>query len=216
MNTSQTLTIVAIVAVALAAVNLIVTAEKVGSLTGYASSDQGNATLIVQSTVDLTFTTDLVNWSSGSVNTTCINAFLDTEGHRGPVDTQGGQCAVGWTTNNIGLILENTGNINASVTLTSNKDATAFIGGSNPAFMWKVTQNAGGEAGTCTTGLGPGSYASVTTSATTICTNMGNNQYFPTHNALRIDLNVTVPSDSYNAAGGPVKEAVLTASGTAI
>ena len=208
MNSSKVLTIVAVFAIALAAFNLIITMNKVGKLTGFAANE-GNASLIVQSTVSLNFTTNNINWSSGYVNSTCSNAFLDSEGNGGP-----GNCDVNWIAQANGLILRNEGNINVSVALQSDKNAAAFIGGSTgggPIYNWKVRNN---ETGSCVSGLNPIVYTSVSTTPITICSNLGS-QYGGNANtdSLRIDVNITIPSDAYTPS---FKISKLTATGTAI
>ena len=58
-RTTNTLMIVAIIAVAIAAINVVITLVNVGNLTkavGYASSEQGNATLQVVGVASLNFT----------------------------------------------------------------------------------------------------------------------------------------------------------------
>jgi hypothetical protein len=207
MNSSQVLTIVAVFAIAFAAFNLIITLDKVGKLTGYAGQF-GNATLTVSQIVNVSFqpTADANTWGSGSVNS--------------------GQYAVLWNNGTVRqgtwasattspLIIENYGDVNATVNLTSNVSAATFIGGGNPVlpapfFRWKVNNS---EANSCGGVLGVGaSYVDIAAgSPVTICNNLSSFGY-PTRNSLAVHLELDIPS---NAPGGG-KAALLTLTAASI
>jgi len=80
---SKLLTIVAVLAIAFAAFNLIITMDKVGKLTGYAG-EYGNASLEVSTVLDVYFVTvdsrDLVDWGQGSVVSSGQLGWLYTNG----------------------------------------------------------------------------------------------------------------------------------------
>jgi len=200
MKQNNILMFVAVVAVTIALFNLIVTINKVDdikTLTGFAT-DTGTANLTIEGAAAVNFTTDIVNWGSGQVNA--------SEGTRAELNTYPGQVTAGtWTPVTQGLILENIGNSNVTLNLTSSKDATDFIGGTNPIFQWRVTNN---KTGSCTTAPSPAAYSNINTSTHLTCPIF---QWVNTADALEIDLNVTIPADANSGAKGMVITATATA-----
>jgi len=171
------------------------------TITGFATTT-GNTTVVVSSTSSVRFAVASVDWGTGSVNTTVGTCTLNTES----VKTG----CTGFTVVSQGLILENDGNANISVTLYSNVSAAQFIG-NGATFQWKVTNN-GTETGSCTTPT-PSSYSPVNVSvanATTICSSLG---YPDANDSLRVDLNITIPLAAVTSSSG-LRLASITATGT--
>jgi hypothetical protein len=201
MKQNNILMFVAMVAVTIALFNLIITINKIDdirTLTGFAT-DIGTANLTIQGAAAINFTTDIVNWGDGYVN--------ESEGTRATLDTLAGTVTGGtWTPVSSGLLLENIGNSNVTLNLTSSKNAASFIGGTAPTFQWRVSNN---EAGSCTTDPSPVAYSEVNTSTHLTCPIF---QWTNTADVLEIDLNITIPLD----ASAGVKGTVITATATAI
>ena len=200
MKSTDLLMVIAIVAVAFASVNLIITIDKIKdfkALTGFAI-DTGTANLTISGLAQINFTTDVISWGTGSVPTGKISCELDTENNENCTD---------FTAVNGGLILENIGNVNVTLNLSSDKNAASFIGGSDatPMFQWKVTNN---ETGSCLPDTNITSYTDVTVATQLACENFG---YLLAADALEIDLRVVIPSD---AAG--TKGSIITATATSI
>ena len=192
------LMIVAIIAVGFAFVNLMTTIDKfrdIQSLTGYAT-DTGVANLTILSTASINFTTFQIQWGEGYINTTATIANLSTDG------LNSGQ---GWNNVTDALILENIGNVNVSINLSSDKAAATFIGGNSPTFEWKVSSN---ETNACKDPTNITAYTTVTTAEQLACTNFG---WADTTDKLEIDIAVGIGS---GAAGE--KTATITAEATAI
>ncbi len=199
MKSTDLLMIVAVIAVAFAAINLMVTINKVGdfkSLTGFASdTDTGTANLTIGSSIMLNFTVANISWGTGTIPAGGCE-----------LNTVGGMTCTGFATLSSGLILENIGNVNCSVNLTSNKDADSFIGGASPTFEWKVSES---EGGSCAIGTSITSFTTIPEATTQLaCENFN----YDTTDTLEIDLNITIPQD----ATPEPKSAVITATGTAI
>ena len=192
---SNTLIILAVLAVIVTLLTLVVTINKFG-VTGKAT-DTATANFTISSQASISFITNIVNWGTGTVEELAEYCTLDTEGNVAN--------GVGFTSVNQGLTLQNDGNVNITVNLTSSKDADSFIGGKNPLFQWMVHNN---ESNSCLTGLTPTSYTTVTTTATTVCTNMS---YNDSSDTIDIDLKVQVPEDAIGTKG-----CVITATGTAL
>ncbi|MDP3881263.1 MAG: hypothetical protein Q8Q31_00080 [Nanoarchaeota archaeon] len=121
--------------------------SKIG-FTGYATA--GNTTsgiinLSVEQGLVINFTTDIIDWGSGSVNTGALNATLDSSRNSTQKVLNGNWSG---STNNRtnGLILQNIGNVNATIYLKTALNASSFLGGTSPLYQYNVTNN---ETGSC-------------------------------------------------------------------
>ena len=190
-------------------------------LTGAAtSSDQGNATIVITQQTVITNNFNDISFGSGFVNQSCTVCNMDSNG----TFTRG--CCGTFNFSNIyGFLLENTGNVNLSVNYTCAGNCTAaqFIGGTNPAFQIRATNNfnAGqsgevGAADTVASCSGQGfsdfnftTYVDVTAAGDYLC---GNNTNYPldfknAQDAFVVDLNISIPSD---APAGSQKSTIFT------
>jgi hypothetical protein len=200
MKQNDVLMIVAVVAVILALFNLVVLINKVNnfkSFTGFAT-DTGTANLTIEGAASVNFTTDNINWGTGHVIEPAASATLNTEG----VNTSGT-----WNATSQGLVLENIGNTNVTLNLTSSKNASVFIGGASPSFEWKVNDTSG-ETGSCVSGSSIPGYTTVTTAPQIACTNFGWNN---TRDSLDIDLQLVIPSSAASGEKGVTIIATATA-----
>lgn len=184
-------------------------------LTGAATAaDSGNATITISQSTSITNNFDFIQFGAGFVNASCTVCVMDTNG----VITAA-CCGTFNQSNNLGFLLENTGNINLSVNYTCTGSCTAaqFIGGTNPAFQIRATNNSfAGQAGEVSTADTVGSCnneffrgfnitnysVSVAAAGHWLC---GNGSVFPLdftdiQDAFVVDLNVSVPSDAPAAA----------------
>ncbi|GBE19426.1 MAG TPA: hypothetical protein ENG87_03070 [Candidatus Pacearchaeota archaeon] len=209
MKSTNLLMIVAVVAVSLAAINLIVTINKVGdiqALTGYAT-DTATANLTVQGAASITFVISNISWGSGYVNESPITfAVLDTVGN-----TING---TNWATVSTGLTLRNDGNNDVTINLSADKNSTQFIGGTagnGPIFQWNVSN---AEEGSCSNG-GTNNATNITSftdaniTSQLACWNLSNDA---ASDLLRIDLRLEIPQDAAPGAKG----VTITANATTI
>lgn len=220
MESTKVLTVVAVVAVAIALFGVVVTFMTVGDVlrfAGKASSDTGDVNLSILAYANINFSKNIINWSSGAVITNATGgctdtnfAILETSGVTGTVT-----CGL-WRTAT-GLVLENIGNSNVTVYLRSNNNATDGVAGPfiNSSFAqqsfrkydWRVVQN---ETGSCNSTIGPVAYTSVNytiatgAQGTVICPGLN---WDPNANGIRIDFNVTVPTSAPQGA----KQSLITA-----
>src|SRR3989338_9071791 len=135
MKRANFLFIFAIIIVSVALLNLIVTVNKI-KLTVYATGT-GTANLSVGNWTAVNFTTNIVNWGSGAVQAGQLNATLNTLG-----EVANGN----WTNITSGLILENIGNVNATLDIKTGKTAATFLGGTSPQYLLNFTNN---KTGSC-------------------------------------------------------------------
>lgn len=182
-------------------------------ITGMGTTPAGNATLTVVTLSELNFTDKSVAWGAGYVNTSggYTVCKLNTTDAYPPASG----CA-NFTQETTGLIIENDGNTNLTIQLSSNVSAgTDFIGGTNPAFRYNVSNN---ENFACLNVSGnehPWDFnanesfkdVNTTGAGTIVCPRL---QYTDANDSLKIHLHVEIPYDAPAAAWG----ALLTATGT--
>ena len=180
------------------------------TISGYASS-LGEANLTVESEVAINFTTNAISWGSGRVNSGFASAGLNTF-ETGNV-TNGN-----WTlsaNSRGGLRIENIGNVNVSLNLSGTKTAAQMIGGSGPSYRWNITnfethscRNSTGGTAT-TNGLALNNFYNVNTTTTEFCRFL---QFNNSQDTIRIDFNLTIPTDSLTGALGDTITATAFAS----
>lgn len=171
------------------------------TISGYATS-VGEANLTVESAVIINFTTSRINWGSGRVNDGFTSAGLNTYATNNVTNGN-------WTLQNAGgLRIENLGNVNVTLNLSGSKTAAQMIGGSNPGYRWNITSF---ESGACrnssggTGALQTDFFYVVNTSSALFCNYF---QYLDDRDVIRIDFNLTIPSDSFTGALGDTITAV--------
>jgi len=192
MNTTNLLMVLAVVAVVASAVVLVNYVAI--SRTGMASSDIGNVTLVIESKIDINFTTRLLDWGTGNVNASYTWAYLNSEG----VNINN----LSWLNVTRGLVLQSDSSMNLTVNLTSSKSAFTFLDNnvvvSPPSnFSWKVNMDpatndfgsSAGETGSCNASLAPTAWSPVPITNVIICPNFG---FGTGANELEIDIALNI------------------------
>ena len=167
-------------------------------VTGHAT-DTAVVNITITSTTAINFTTDFLDFGSGSVNTGATNATVDTDG-----TVSGGS----WSPLSNNFTLENIGNTNVNLSLKVGKTAAAFIGGTSPAYMFKYANK---EANSCTNTTSMGTWLSTSTSDTFICSNFSSAD---TKDTINIGVRLVIPSDSIS--GTTAQTDTFTATATAL
>ena len=171
------------------------------ALTGFASQDTGYVNVTVESYASLIAVNDTVNFGTGQIAATYEFARLTTE--------DGGTAPANWTNSTVydpqPLRVENNGNVNLSVDLTSNATATQFIGGNGPDFEIAAADVG---AGACASGL-QSAYTDVTGSNQTICSNLGSGDGL---DEVWVNVTIQVPTGVSQGA----KSATFIFTGTAL
>ena len=174
--------------------------------------DAGTTTAIVAPTAYINFTTEKISWGTGSLVDGTMGCKLNT--------ISATDNCTDFSAVNTPLVLENVGNTNVRIQLVSNKNASAFIGGSGPRFQYRVAEK---EGGSCLSNVGnvcniftpnnqtPKIFTNVniTGDGTTICPCLLARD---ARDSLKIDVEVFVP---YNTLTGQ-KSAVFTAIATSL
>lgn len=210
MKTENILLTVAIIAVIISIIGAGITYNYLtafrSKLTGFAT-EAGMVNLTVESNVAINFTTEMVNWSTGSVNDGETDAILDTTNatgvHRGS-----------WTAQTHGLVIENIGNANVSIDLKASNDNATFIGGTaggGPLYNWMIVNN--DTALSCIfsdDGEANNTWREVNTTSdgSRICDKF----YFESNrDQIEIDFFVRIPSDSITGDRGSTITATFSA-----
>lgn len=197
MKRNDFLFVFAVIVVCLALLNIAITINKM-NITGHATGT-GTANLTVGNWTAVNFTTSIVNWGSGVVQSGALNATLNTLGH-----VENGN----WTNVTSGLILENIGNVNVTIDIKTGKSAASFLGGTNPQYLLNFSNN---KTGSCinNTGAALGIWTAVNTSdpGTRVCNNF---TFYNNSDAMRIDIKIAVPYDSLTGALSDIITATAT------
>jgi hypothetical protein len=181
--------VLAIVVVVVAVINLSITFMKVSDfkekLTGYAS---GYVNITISSNIQINITNSSADFGAGGVNSTCEKATLTTNGGGVGVVI----CGNWSTTNANAIVIENNGNVNATLTAQGTNDAAAFIGGTGSTYEWNFTIS---ELGSCAGNvLTPNVFRTANTSAAaTLCTDF---RPLDSGDEVMLDINITVPNDA--------------------
>lgn len=149
----------------------------------------GNATVTDTAVVNVTiatnaainFTTDFIDFGSGSVNTGQASATLNTDG-----TVTGGS----WTPVSTNFTLENIGNTDVSLTLKMGKTAAQYLGGTSPEYQFKFSNN---EATSCVNSTPTGVWTATSTSDINLCSFFENGD---ANDTINIGVQLVIPSDS--------------------
>lgn len=211
---TTTLMVVAVLAMVVSGVSVFLNLQKAS--TGFASNiGQGNVTLEIAQLIDINFSRNLINWSSGYVNVTppCVSgfAYLNTNDSVNPTI-----CGALWNPQTNGLILEGLSTLPIAINLSSNVNSTTLIDGVGnnygSTFRWKVQEfNSAGvsEPLTCDATLAPIAYTDIVQGQSVRVCNQTNFQ--SDRDELRIDFWLNI-SQSAPAQTG-YRTAVITATG---
>ena len=165
-------------------------------ITGYAV-DTAVVNVTVTTSAAINFTTDFIDFGTGSVNASKAGATINTEG-----DVFNGT----WAPLMTPLVLENIGNVNVSLALSSSENASELLQGTNPSFKVKVTDKSG-ETGACVT-PGASDYTELTTVNLTVCDSLS---FIDSMDEVDINVQFFIP---YNTVGSVT--ATITATGTPV
>ncbi len=159
-------------------------------VTGYATAynDNATATLSLASVTSITYTTNAVDWGTGSVDTS--NGFTECNLTTSGLAAYSG--CLNFNAQPAPLVLENDGTVNVKVNITANETPSSWIGGTNPGFYFVGSDN---EAGSCdaTTGNLVTTETALSTTEVTLCANLS---YDNANDALNLDLKAQVPYDA--------------------
>jgi hypothetical protein len=198
-NKSLALILVAAIVVSLGGTALSLIRLNQVTYTGRASTDTGTTNFTLQSDLNIIFRVTNLDFGAGYINASgglggwCI---LDSN-NTSPLASD----CLNFSALNSSLVLENVGNVNASIGLHTNASAAEFIGGAVPAapqWNWSVQNN---ESGSCLGTLPNASWSPVNkTGDIVVCTNMNSAANSSSNNSLRIMVRLGIPRDAVRVA----------------
>lgn len=162
--------------------------------------DSGTINLTIEEYVSINFTSFNISFGKGAVDPGQTNATIDTLGNI---------INGNWTNVTQGLSLENFGVLNVSVELNFDRNASSFIGGTNPSYLYNVTNR---EDNSC---IDSGSfnlgewYEVDSSNSVQVCDNLG---YINSNDSLDIDIRLNIPVDSQKG----FKQSYVTATATVV
>lgn len=168
-------------------------------ITGKAS-DSSSINISIERTANINFTASSISFGFGKVDLGKSNATIDTLGNV----TDGN-----WTPTYGGFRLENIGSSNLSLNLKADKNASSFLGGTGPNFLYSITNN---ESLSCNNGsFSLETWHEVNTSGdgTLICENFDFNDE---RDLINIEVRLVIPSDAFTGS----RTSYFTATGTSI
>jgi len=164
---------------------------RVQGFSGYTLTDGNGTAIAYESTgtlgVNITSTNQIAVYTSNGANDSTFSFVPVTPPAAGSITLMSNQSS-NTTGGELGFIVENQGNVNVSLAVSSDKGAASFVGGSSPLF-----QMFGGvdEAGACPS-LNE-SMQGLSASAITICPSLG---YADSHDTIWAYVLVKIDSDS--------------------
>ena len=177
---------------------------KVPMITGfYGTDEEAIVELSIENVVEVNFTTDEINWGTGTVAVGKSFCVLNS------YDAAIGDNCSSFTPQTNGFTLENIGNRNVTLNVSMEKTADDFIGGTAALSecKWNVSEKESGSAPGLK--LTPGAWQDVSsTNAVVVCNSTGGGFLCDDSNdELYFDFLVQIPSDALGA-----KSNVMTAS----
>lgn len=115
-------------------------------VTGFASQANATLNLTVATLLSINFTNSSIQWGSGYVTEGQLEANLTTNQAGGTINAVGGSWSIGSATGSSGFVLENIGNVNATILLYTSKNSTQLLGGTNARFEYNISNI---ESGSC-------------------------------------------------------------------
>lgn len=165
--------------------------QRIGSISGFALSAQGTVSFSVNESVSISLTDNTVNFGECVLNNSGLITYMSNETNG---TTISGFYCDGLSSGPDYMVLENDGNVNVLVNLSSNVSGVNFIGSptNRGAFWFMATEN---ETGSCT-GTLANSWTNISAADPTtysVCTNLTN---VDTNDALNVWFRLDLPDDT--------------------
>ncbi len=203
---NKTLAILLISAIVVSLGGTLISLNRLASIrspiTGLATGDTATVDLNIAALAQVNFTTDTINWGTGTVNAGMRCAL---NSHSASLNDN----CTDFTPQENGLVLENIGNKNLTLAIYMGKTAATFIGGKDPVYQFNVSNSESNSCAADSWEVVQGQWydSVVQASNITICNETdGGFRSGDDNDELRFDVRVVVPSDAIGA-----KDDVITA-----
>jgi len=159
----------------------------------------------IKDTTEVNWTTPAIDWGDGTV---VIGKRCELNSYDASFDAANCTVTDGFSPDTDGLVLENTGNKNVSLNISTGKNAAAFIGGDSPVYQWNATELEGATTCAEDADFTVGTWYDSNSTSKKICTNF---QCDNDHDRIQFDVKVEIPDDAFG-----VKSDTITATATGI
>ncbi len=192
MNQDNLLLIVAIVAVGITIIGLSVTYNSLSVfnnfLTGFAFTENGTVVLTIDTRAEINITS--ANGTAGSKSLDWGSGVFDAGAPYALLVSNGSVVGGTWPNVTSGFVVENVGNLNVTLSISSLDDASTFLGGTEPLFQYNITDS---EDSSCVFESGvDGEWKNFTTVSTSVCTNF---KFVDTNDEINLNILVKIPND---------------------
>ncbi|MBU1203551.1 MAG: hypothetical protein KKG60_00605, partial [Nanoarchaeota archaeon] len=164
-------------------------------ISGFGTLGEVNVTISSQISLNLTYPD--INFGTGYVTAgshdyACLNSEDGT--------------ATGWSAGSVeaaGIVVENIGNTDINVTFNMAQNVTSWVGGTNPRFEFKSSDN---ESNSCNNEVTAWTAVDQTTTGNITTNNLnasicGNLTARSPADSINFNVNLTIPSDAYGTKG---------------
>lgn len=150
-------------------------------MTGFAV---GTVNVSVQSSASINFTSSSISFGSGQITGGESYALL--------YSNNGSVVNGNWTGTSDGFLIENLGNVNVTLNISSAKSASTFLGGTSPEYKFMVTNS---KEGSCNGSVSytMKTWSNLSSSSLRICDLFDN---FDSSDEIEIDIFIKIPLDS--------------------
>jgi len=167
---------------------------RIPSITGFGSTDTAGVNLTISTLAEVNWTTDSINWGSGTVATGLGFCVLDTM-----QDSLSANCT-GFSPPDGGgsLVLENIGNKNLTLNISTSNNASDFIGDGatyNAVYKWNASNL---EPSSCPgLAIAEGAWQTASTVHTEVCNTTGGGFLAGDGSDTMIfDVSIEIPNDA--------------------
>ncbi len=196
MEQDNLLLLVAIVAVSIAIVGVGITYNSLSVFNNFFTgfvTENGTVVLTIDTRAEINITSangsvgsKTLNWGSGVFDAGAPYALLVSNG-----TVIGGS----WPNITSGFVVQNVGNLNVTLSISSANDASTFLGGTDPSFKYNITNL---ELDSCAFETSvENEWINFTTTPASVCTNF---QFADTNDSIGIDILLQVPNNGKTGA----------------
>jgi hypothetical protein len=196
---NRTLALLLVTAIVVSLGATVYTLNNIGRVrapAGRAASDIGNVSLQVSNQVSIVLNSDTIDFGTGAVNTSCTD--IQTAGKTyanltaGSSFTDSTDCWTGATTPT-SFLVENNGNLNATLYLRGPANTSFFNGYSGTNEYGIQLESRDSEAGSCVDSSFQSTWRDLSDNSTPICNQLAWDPQ--TADELAVDINVRIPKD---------------------
>jgi len=181
---------------------------------GGGSNGSGFVNISIFTTVSITVDPDTIDFNSGQLDDGVEYAWVMSNHSTGTTNTSNGSWTGSASENGTSIIINNTGNVNISLNISSGSGAD-FLTGTDPKYFLKVI-DADGETGSCTGGVsGPGIWIEIDSDGGEENEFCGELSPVNASDSIFVDAMLRIPNDANPGSSAVGRTDTLTITATA-